>query len=81
MLNLLGVILTIMTDEQLLESINQIVATQLEPINKDLKTIKARVKKIDKTQDISIRMFDERIVTNEKDIDQIKTTLSMSSKQ
>lgn len=105
-----------MTDKQLLESINQIVASQLEPIkstqqqhsrilgentkilgehgrilgehsrilgenSKNIKSLKGSVKKIDKTLDIVIRTFDERIVTNTRDIDHIKTSLGMSSKQ
>lgn len=119
-----------MTDKQLLESINQIVASQLEPVkitqrkhtvllqehsrilgehskilgehsrilgehskilrehgrilgenSRDIKSLKGKVTRIDKTLNIVIRTFDERIMTNTRDIDFIKGHLGLASQQ
>ena len=80
-------ILHTMTDELLLERIDQIVASQLEPVkatqlehSKDLKSLKSKVKSIDKTLNMTIKFFDERIVENAREISHIKSHLDLTAK-
>jgi RNase H-fold protein (predicted Holliday junction resolvase) len=73
-----------MTDEQLLERINQIVASPVKTTQQehssDLKSLKGKVNRIDKTLNITIRTFDERIVSNTREIDLIKGHLGLPPK-
>ncbi len=62
-----------------LKEIKNIVYNTVEPLSKDIKDVKKRVRKIEKTVDIAIKMFNEDDVKLARRVKKIEGHLNLSS--
>ncbi|MEK7159883.1 MAG: hypothetical protein AAB702_00165 [Patescibacteria group bacterium] len=63
--------------QQIGEVIDERLGKRLNPIEKDIKDVKKRVKKIEKTVDVMIDQFDGEIVRTQKRVSRIENHLNL----
>ncbi len=66
----------VFTDEQLAQ-LRNVIREEVEPVKKDLKTLKRSVRKIEKTVDILIRRTDEEDVALRRRVERIEDHLGL----
>ncbi len=76
------------TDEQLnqlrgvmREEVGPLIREEVEPIKKDLKTVKRSVRKIEKTIDVLVRRTDEADVALRRRVERVEDHLGMAKPQ
>lgn len=60
-----------------IEQIGSVIENKLEPVKKDLKSLKRKVNKIDKTLDVVVKNYDEGDVRLERRVRKIEQHLSI----